>query len=141
MQISQIKNANELFELEKNNFSDNYSFESCTAELQNSNKIYFGAYINNQIVGYIGIMIAFDQAELLRIAVNIQHRQKGVATALLNNALLYLKDRNIKEIFLEVSDKNTAAINFYQNNQFQQLYTRKNYYSDSTNAIIMQRSI
>ena len=138
MIISKLTDASILFQLEKNNFNDYYSQSNCEAEL---NKMYFCAYVNNMPVGYIGVLPIQDQAEILRLAVNSEYRQRGVAQALLNYALSYLKKLNIQDIFLEVSDKNQNAINFYQKNNFKTIYTRKNYYNDSTNAIIMQRSV
>ncbi len=141
MQIKQITDAETLFKLEQQNFSDFYSFESCVQELENCAKTYYYAQENNKIIGYVGIMQVFGEAEILRIAVNKEHRNKGVAQVLFNFIIEKLKQKNIKNLFLEVSDKNLPAQNFYKKNDFKEIYTRKNYYSDNSNAIIMQRGI
>ena len=141
MQIKKLTSAETLFHLEKQNFSDFYSFESCVQELLNPAKTYFYVEINNQAIGYVGIMEMLGEAEILRIAVNKEHRNKGVAQVLFNFLMEKLKKNNVKTIFLEVSDKNDIAYRFYLKNNFKVINTRKNYYSDNSNAIIMQREI
>ena len=141
MQIKKLTNAETLFHLEQQNFSDCYSLESCAQELLNSAKTYFCAQENNEIIGYIGIMEMLGESEILRIAVNKEHRNKGVAQVLFDFTLEHLKKNNVENIFLEVSDKNNIAYNFYLKNNFKVINTRKNYYSDNSNAIIMQRGI
>jgi ribosomal protein S18 acetylase RimI-like enzyme len=43
------------------------------------------------------------------------------------------------KIFLEVSDKNIHAIKLYERNGYEKISVRKNYYSDGSDAIIMQK--
>lgn len=141
MQIKKLTSAETLFQFEQANFKNFYSLESCSQELSNPAKTYFYIDQNGQPIAYIGIMEMIDEAEILRIAVNDQHRKKGIAQNLFNFTLKYLEQKNIKNIFLEVSDKNRIAYNFYLKNNFKVINTRKNYYSDNSNAIIMQRGI
>ena len=141
MQILPLTNANTLFNLEQQNFSDYYSLENCEQELSNEFKHYIVAQDNGEIVGYAGIMLIQDQAELLRIAVNNEHRKKGIAKLLLNYLLDYLKEKNVLEIFLEVNENNTTAINLYKSFNFVTIYTRKDYYGEGNNALILKRSI
>lgn len=139
--IKQLTSGNDLFELEKNNFDDYYSLASCKEELNNDSKFYFCYEEDKKIVGYIGIMIALDQAEILRIAVNENYRRRKIAQKLLDFSINFLKNRKIFEIFLEVSEKNQVAINFYNKNNFNIKYIRKNYYGENNNALILSRSI
>ena len=141
MQIETLTNASVLFELERNNFEDFYSLSGCKEELSNALKHYFVAKIDDECVGYVGILVVENQAELLRIAVNKEHRQKGIGDKLLNFILNFLQKSEILEIFLEVSEKNTNAIRFYEKNNFKHIYTRKNYYGEGNSALIMQRSV
>ena len=141
MQILPLTNANTLFNLEQQNFSDFYSLENCKQELLNEFKHYVVAKDNDEVVGYAGIMLIQDQAELLRIAVNNEHRNKGIAKLLLNYLINYLKEKNVLEIFLEVNENNTTAINLYKSFNFVTIYTRKDYYGEGNNALILKRSI
>ena len=116
MQITKLTDSKTLFKLEQENFSDFYSLESCIQELLNPAKCYFCVMKNNQVIGYIGILQMLDEAEILRIAINQEHRNNGVAQFLLNFTFEQLKQKNVKNIFLEVSDKNKIAYNFYLKN-------------------------
>ncbi len=141
MKIEKLTDADILFELEKQNFIDFYSLNNCKEEISSNIKHYAVAKIDNVIVGYAGIMVVDNQAELLRIAVNSEYRKHGIASDLLNYFLTFLKNSNISEIFLEVSNKNTVAVQFYNKFGFVTLYTRKNYYIDGSDAIVMRRSV
>ena len=141
MEIMPLTNEDILFGLEQKNFEDSYSLNGCKEELTSNIKNYIVAKIDDNYVGYAGIMIVDNQAELVRIAVNKEYRKQGIATNLLNFFLEFLKKRNISEIFLEVSEKNSNAIALYKQLGFSNLYTRKNYYHDGSDAIIMVRSV
>ena len=141
MQIIPLTDKNVLFELEQQNFNDFYSLSNCEQELLNTNKHYFVAVENEKIVGYAGILTIVDQAELLRIAVNKEHRKTGIASKIIEFLLNYLKNNNISQLFLEVNENNLNAISLYKKFNFEISYTRKDYYGEHQNAIIMQRSV
>ena len=52
----------------------------------------------------------------------------GIATSLLNHLVETSLSNNMKEIWLEVSTKNTPAINLYKKFGFEVMGIRKNYY-------------
>jgi len=53
-----------------------------------------------------------------------------------------LKEKNIKEIWLEVRASNVKAIGFYRKNGFEMQFERKNYYQNPTeNALILKNSL
>ena len=52
-----------------------------------------------------------------------------------------LERKNIQEIWLEVRKSNANAISFYQKNNFELQFERKNYYTNpSENACVLRRS-
>lgn len=57
-------------------------------------------------------------AQLLNIAVSPAARGKGVAKALVHAGLVYLAQRNVREVRLEVRPDNLAAIAAYRDNGF-----------------------
>lgn len=59
-----------------------------------------------------------------------EHRREGVGEELLN----YISSLGQIPIMLEVRENNTGAIEFYKKNGFEQIATRKNYYTDTGEA-------
>lgn len=92
--------------------------------------------IENDIeVGFIILSEIFDNYDLIKICIIKNQRRKGFA----NKALFELLEIiNFETFTLEVSENNIAAINLYKKNNFKEITRRKNYYSDGSNAIIMQ---
>lgn len=87
-------------------------------------------------------IIAFNSSEILNIAVRTSFQNKGVGQIILDATLNELKNKNITEIWLEVRASNAKAIKFYQKNDFERQFERKNYYSDpAENACVFRRSI
>lgn len=85
---------------------------------------------------------AFDSSEILNIAVQTSFQNTGIGQMIFDEILLALKEKNIREIWLEVRQSNLKAIAFYQKNKFEKRFERKNYYSNPTeNALIFLRQI
>lgn len=86
--------------------------------------------------------ISFDSSEILNIAVLNSFQKKGAGQMIFDETLLALKEKNIKEIWLEVRASNVKAIGFYQKNGFEMQFERKKYYQNPTeNALIFRRLI
>lgn len=95
-----------------------------------------------RIVGFAGIMLIADEAELLNIAVTSSFQGCGIGQALLNKMIVLAKEKGCKRMLLEVRESNTLAMNLYCKNQFVKLGERKDYYSHPReNAIIMERKM
>lgn len=94
--------------------------------------------LQNTIVGFAGIKIILDEAELMNIVVNKASRHSGIGTLLLNKLLEICKEKNLDSIFLEVNEKNLNAQKLYKNFGFEAISIRKNYYN-SDNGIVMKK--
>jgi ribosomal-protein-alanine N-acetyltransferase len=78
-----------------------------------------------------------NEAELLNIAVDPDHRRRGTATALLD--ALSKAARGV--IFLEVSESNPAAQRLYLKSGWEPVSVRKGYYGHGRiNAVVMKKS-
>ena len=66
--------------------------------------------------------------ELYLIYISKKNRRMNYASKLLNSLEIKLKNLSIKRIYLEVSELNTAAIQFYEKNNFVFFKFRHNYY-------------
>ena len=141
------KMSNEDFEEIKDTltteFDNFWNAATLKEELQNSNSYYIvvkDVTTNNKIVGFAGLKIVIDEADLMYIVTRKDKRNLGIATAMLDNLINNVaKQKNIKKITLEVNQKNTSAIKLYQKFNFKQIAIRKKYYKNVDDAIIMQK--
>lgn len=93
-----------------------------------------------QVCGFLVFRIAGDEAEILNTAVDRTYRRKGTGTLLLKTAISEAQARNVKSIYLEVRESNSAAIAFYGRHGFAKTAERRGYYSASTeNAVVMKK--
>jgi ribosomal-protein-alanine N-acetyltransferase len=100
----------------------------------------FGA----ELMGFIIISMAADEAEILTIAVDEAWRQRGVGRALLEEAIAESERRGAQALLLEVGVTNYAAQALYRRAGFLTVGRRKNYYrgpSGMEDALIMRRQI
>lgn len=75
----------------------------------------FNMYIDGDIVGNISVyMNQGTQGYISSFAISSEYQRKGLGKKLWKEVESYAKDKNITEIFLEVSRKNKTAFLFYQ---------------------------
>lgn len=91
-----------------------------------------------KIIGYIGIAINGQIAEIQTIAVIAAAQKRGLGSKLLELGISEAKNRGAQEVFLEVATDNKAAINLYQKFGFTQVSIRPNYYGAGKNAFTMK---
>ncbi len=102
------------------------------------NIIYFGIVkeINEQIQGAIYCQYLAPECEIIALATDKNCTNQGIGGQLIRH-LTQLCPPNAR-IFLEVSDKNSNALYLYQKSGFKPINTRKNYYPDGSDAIVME---
>ena len=89
------------------------------------------------MIGYLFSHVVDDDVQILNIAIDIPFQHKGYGEQLLS---YFLDQFNADiSIHLEVRKSNFPAINLYLKFGFHETGTRKGYYSDGEDAIIMQR--
>ena len=96
-----------------------------------------------QVVGFCILQPVVDEANLLLMAIDPAQQGKGLGFELLDQSVALLKNNPV-QIFLEVRERNVAAIKLYEKSGFHQIDLRKNYYPnpDGTreHAIIMVKA-
>ncbi len=134
-----LEDSETIYEL-GNQLSSNFSK---TNDLE---KIYQDKYtkilvyeIESEIVGFLMYIELENTIDIVDIIVKEEHRNKKIASCLLDNLITELKEK-IKWITLEVRKSNTPAINLYQKFDFSIINTRKNYY-ENEDAYLMGREI
>ncbi len=80
-------------------------------------------------------------AHLLKILVSPEKRGQGLGHDLLNYSLLELIGEGFTRFYLEVGANNQQAISVYLKNQFRIIHTKKSFYSDGADALIMVREL
>lgn len=88
----------------------------------------FGIDVDGTLAAFLIMSRAADQAEVLTIATAAQARRKGLGRALLMEAALELKSRDVTDLFLEVAEDNAAAIALYRTVGFDAIGRRPAYY-------------
>ncbi|MBB5777079.1 ribosomal protein S18-alanine N-acetyltransferase [Nonomuraea jabiensis] len=102
---------------------------------------YLVALVDGEIIGYAGLAAAADQADVQTIAVLEKHQGTGVGGAMLTELLAEAGRRGAREIFLEVRADNPRAQAVYRHYGFEEIGTRRRYYDDGTDAIMMRRNL
>ncbi len=126
--------------------SHSWSLPNILAELRtpHSRTTLYRNSDSNSYTGYIVQRTLLDETEILRLGVTTSARGEGVATALLRHVIRHALQHTSQhalqhtshKIFLEVSNQNTTAVQFYNKCGFIVANTRKKYYNNS-DAFIM----
>lgn len=129
-------------EINKASFSNPWSRESFERELS-SNRVahYFVAIHEDRIIGFVGIWIIFQEAQITTIAVHPDFRGKKVGEKLLDFVIDYCLKNHVKNIILEVRVSNTIAQNLYYKKGFKKVGLRKWYYKDGEDALVMVKKL
>lgn len=128
MSLSDLEKIKDVLE---NDFDDFWNYNIFKSELNNPNSTYFVVKENDLIVGFSGILIVFDEADITNIVVKKDHRGTGISNLLLEKIIDFCIEKQINKINLEVNSANTVAINLYKKFGFKEVGLRKNYYKDN----------
>lgn len=114
------------------------------AEITDARSRYYVALEDDvgALLGWGGILIAADQAEVLTVGVVPSAQRRGLARQML--AALYAEAirRGARELFLEVRIDNTPAINLYESEGFARIGRRRGYYDNGrVDAITMRKPL
>ena len=119
-------------------FDDFWNYDILKTELESKNSKYIKAKVGNEIVGFAGVKVVLEQADIMNIVTKKNYRNKGIGSLLLKSLIDICKDLNVSSIMLEVDENNLSVIHLYKNFGFEILSTRKNYYGLNS-ALIMRK--
>lgn len=123
-------------------FDNFWNYDILRQELECSNSHFVIAKNdNNEIVGFAGLKVIVDEADIMNIVVKKSFRHNGIGSMLLENLISYSKDKNLKTITLEVNEHNLSAIRLYDKFNFNHIGIRKKYYNGESDAIIMSKKL
>ncbi|MDT4971563.1 MAG: [ribosomal protein S18]-alanine N-acetyltransferase [Pseudonocardiales bacterium] len=95
-----------------------------------------------ELLGWAGVMVIADSAEILTVGVVPSARRRGIARQLLDGLLAEARRRGAVEAFLEVRVDNQAAQSLYVREGFAQVGVRPGYYDGGrVDAVVMRREL
>ena len=90
------------------------------------------------VIGYLVLSSVLDEGSVDNVAVAPEARRRGVADALVTDAVRRAKERELSFLTLEVRASNDPAIRLYEKHGFREVGRRKNYYEKPReDAILM----
>jgi len=114
-----------LYEMNENPFSQMFVWEE-----------------DSEIVGYMGIWIIFEQAQLTNLAVNKEYQGKGYGRKLLEMGISLCQEAGCEIMTLEVRQSNVVAKSLYQSCGFEKVSVKKDYYQDNhEDADVMMKGL
>jgi ribosomal-protein-alanine N-acetyltransferase len=95
-----------------------------------------------ELLGWAGVMVIGDVAEILTVGVIPTARRTGLARAMVHALLAEAARRGAREAFLEVRVDNVAARALYSSEGFSEVVVRKGYYDGGrVDAVTMRKPL
>lgn len=137
MNLSDLKTIKDILITD---FDDFWNYNILKEELQNENSSYIVAKLGCEVVGFAGMKIVIDEADIMNIVTKKTYRNHGIGTLLLKHLILLSNKLNLTSVSLEVNEENIIAIHLYEKFGFKNIGIRKNYYQNR-NGIIMAKKL
>ncbi|WP_090843361.1 ribosomal protein S18-alanine N-acetyltransferase [Alkalicoccus daliensis] len=128
-----------VLEVEALSFSTPWTKEAFYQEItKNQFAYYFIAQLGGKIVGYCGLWVVVENANITNIAVHPEYRKQGIGEGLMKGAVDMAKMLGAEKLSLEVRVSNEGAQHLYKKFGFQPGGIRKRYYTDNQeDALVM----
>lgn len=94
-----------------------------------------------EIVGYAGIALAGDVADIHTLTVIPSHRRRGIASELLTQLEQWGAEKKITAFMLEMREGNTQAQPLYEERGYSVISRRDDYYAPGIHALIMRKKL
>lgn len=121
--------------------SDLFGYQYSSDYLKTDISEKFVVLFQGTVIGFLEFTVLFQTAEIFMIAVHRDFQGIGIGKELMRFCISKFRDRNVKEVYLDVSVNNIKAINFYRSCGFYILYRRKAYYKNGDDAYLMKKDI
>ena len=102
---------------------------------------YIVALDDNEIIGYAGLALAGDVADIHTLTVLPAFRRRGIASHMLKELEEWAANKGITNFMLEMREGNAEAQPLYEKYGYQVISRRDNYYAPGIHALIMRKEI
>ena len=138
IQLMKEKDVDEVLHISNLSLKESWSRESLLKEVTNPLAKYFLVKDDENILGFAGVWIIFDEGHITNVAIHPEYRGKGLGEYLMNSLIEGCKSQKCNSITLEVRESNLPALKLYEKLGFKVAGKRKKYYSDNgEDALIM----
>lgn len=93
--------------------------------------------LGEKVFGFAVCWKVLDEFEISQIAISEGFRRKGFGWKFLKFLLSFAKENSCNLVNLEVMESNFSALEFYKKAGFEIVGKRKNYYSNSQDALLL----
>ena len=133
-----VDDISQVAEIERQIFSIPWSEKAFRDSMESDNTIYIVAKENNNVAGYAGMYLSFEEGNITNVAVNPLSRRKRIGEKIVRDILNRAYEKGVRDVFLEVRETNSVAIALYEKIGFKEEGIRKNSYDKPReNALIM----
>jgi ribosomal-protein-alanine N-acetyltransferase len=127
-----------VMEIEKEANPSPWSEASFRNELGNEQSVFLVCRSGVDVLGFAGMWLVVDEAHITTVAVNPEHRRKGIGWALMVELLSRARTAGMTSSTLEVRAGNEAAVKLYEHLGYVVAARRKKYYPDNReDALVM----
>jgi len=145
IETASIKLLDKLCEIEEQCFDQEaFTKRQIAYLLTDYNTIALVAKANNDIAGFIITQIEIENntlfGHIITINVASTYRRKGIASKMLQEIEIILKQKSIRECHLEVREDNSAALKLYQNCGYQKIRRLERYYGKA-NGLYLKKNL
>jgi len=106
--------------------------------VENTHAHYFVATLDDDVIGYGGMWLVVDDAQITNIAIHPSYRGHKYGEKLFKQMIDYGVHHGMKRLSLEVRESNTVAQSMYEKFGLVRAGIRKNYYTDDgEDAVVM----
>ena len=132
-----VRELDEVELIERVSFKEPWPAQHFLDELQKPFGRVDVATLEGRVLGFANYWLVGDEATVLAIAVHPDHRGCGYAGVLLRHLLDQARAAGCTTAHLEVRRGNAPALALYLRHGFAVTYTRKRYYGDGEDALVM----
>ncbi|NHU84806.1 ribosomal protein S18-alanine N-acetyltransferase [Kocuria sp. JC486] len=146
LRAATVADVADIEHLEQQIFPDDaWSLEMILGEVTHPTRSYWvamtGESPEERVIGYAGVMVVGDTADVQNIAVVPGMEGRGIGTALLTRLHQEAVDRGAREVLLEVRVDNQRAQDLYRRFGYRDLTVRPRYYPGGVDALVMHAEL
>ena len=133
------EDVNKVSILEAEGIAHPWTLDELKDLVTNDKKVAVVARTNEgEVVGYCGASFVMDEAEVGNLCVAGKYRREGIAKKVMAGVFERLKKEGVKTLFLEVNRENMPALKLYEMLGFETYGSRKDYYGQGQDALLLK---
>ena len=127
----------DIFAIENAEIIVPWSKESLLNLICQQNIIFRVMLLDNEVIGYYSFQKIYNEGYINNLAIKKAHQGKGFGKKLMEDLIDRAQKFEVDALTLEVEVDNDRAIHLYEKYGFKSEGTRKNFYKNSKDALIM----